>query len=127
MSGTLKVGIRRVSVRYDKVHDVWTMRCDDCVSAGDTTAYWPIEKAFWDPDLGLQRCRACHRARRRSTVVHDREFLRARERRYYRKHRIKTLAYRHRYYTEHRERICAQHRIYYAARKAMKATQEIAP
>lgn len=99
----------RQNVRYEAQDDdsegIWYLRCDGCASSGETTAYWPIGLEHWNPGLGLQCCRACHRLRRRRTDHATAEFQRARERGYYRKHRKRRRDYANAYYRDHADEI----------------------
>lgn len=90
---------------------IWYLRCDECARAQNTTAFWPIGDEHWDVAKGLQRCRGCHRARRRRADHATAEFQRARERRYYVKHRERRRAYARTYYAKHADRINAERRI----------------
>lgn len=118
----LKVGIRRVSVRYDKANDLWLMRCASCSTLNGGTCWWPLDRISWDPEAGLQRCRACHQAERRrkdhARNLADPEFMRARRRRYYLNSRERILAQRRCRYAENHEEILARRRARYAARRA---------
>lgn len=109
-------GVRRVSVRYES--GIWVMRCDSCASSGQTTAYWPIDLESWDPVRGLQRCRACHNTLRRAMHHRSIEFMRERERRYYKIHRERRRAYARAYYNEHKVEINAAKRAKTVARRA---------
>ena len=118
----LRVGIRRVDIRYDRDSDLWLLRCESCSTSGAGTCWWPLSEEFWNPNQGMQRCRACHRAERRR-LDHARnlanpEFMRARRRRYYHNSRERILAARRRRYAENRDAIRAARNAKYAARKA---------
>ena len=112
------MSIRRVSVRYDRREDVWMMRCDSCVSAGQTQGWWALSLDHWDPASGLQKCRAClniaKRMRRRQTV----EERRAKQRAYYWDHRAHRLAWRKAYFAANREEINRHRREIYTAKIA---------
>ena len=84
---------------------IWYLRCNDCASAGQATAWWPIGSVHWIPTSGLQRCRACHQAKRRRADHASAEFVRARERRYYANHRERRLLYARNYYSLHADEI----------------------
>lgn len=110
----LKTGIRRVNIRFDPLmgeEGTFLLRCDDCTSSGQATAYFPLTLEFWNPDQGLQRCRACHNARRRALDHRTPGFRAARERRYYQKHRARRRAYARAYYAAHAEEINAKRRV----------------
>lgn len=93
------------------------MRCDPCASSGQTRAYWPITREFWDPRSGLQKCRACHNLARRLARRQTPDERRAKQRAYYREHRDHRLAWRKAYHAAHRDEINARRRAKYAARK----------
>lgn len=111
------MSIRRVSVRYDRREDEWTMRCDSCASSGQTKAYWPLSLKFWNPKLGLQRCRACHNLRKRLSRRQTPDERRAKQRDYYWTHHDERIAWRRAYHAKHRDEINAKRRAQYAARK----------
>lgn len=117
------MSIRRVSVRYDKAEDEFTMRCDSCSAAGKQKAWWPISLEFWEPRSGLQKCRACHnlakRLARRKTAAEKRAAQRA----YYYAHRDHRLAWRKQYHAKNNERINAARRAKYAEKKAQAVHQ----
>ena len=116
------MSIRRVSVRYNRREDEWSMRCDSCASAGQSKAWWPLSLEFWDPSSGLQRCRACHLLDRRKKRHQTIEQRRAKQRSYYWEHRTERLAWRHAYHALHRDEINAKRREQYAAAKRDQST-----
>lgn len=80
------------------------MRCDDCARRSDAAGmYWPLTLEFWNPALGLSRCRACWRAYSRR---------KARERRTIEEVHQKTLEYARRYREKNREIIKIRNRRY---------------
>lgn len=118
MSGTK--GVRRVNIRFEPLMGEageFLLRCDDCVSSGQATAYFPLTLEFWAPMYGLQRCRACHNQKRRISDHRTIEFRRARDRRYYREHHAKRIAYANAYTEANREHINALRRERYARKK----------
>lgn len=115
------MSIRRVSVRYNRREDEWEMRCDTCVSSGQTKGWWPLSLEFWDPKSGLQRCRACLNTAKRLKRRQTADERRAKQRAYYYDHRAQRLAWRKAYHAKHREEINAERRAKYAARKTAAA------
>ena len=118
------MSIRRVSVRYDRNEDEWLMRCDSCVSSGQTKGWWPLTLEFWDPSSGLQKCRACLNLAKRMKRRQTAEERRAKQRAYYYDHRAERLAWRKAYHAKHYEEINAKRRAEYAAKKEKVAHQE---
>ncbi len=106
-------GIRRVNIRHDpKMGESGTylLRCDECATRGESSAYWPLTDEFWAPSQGLQRCRACHNARKRHRHKQTVEERRARQRQWYLADQDRRLQYARDYLEEHREHINEQRR-----------------
>jgi hypothetical protein len=106
-------GIRRVNIRHDPTmgeSGTYLLRCDDCAVAGQSGAYWPLTDEFWAPNQGLQRCRACHNARKRKRHKQTDEERRARARQWYREDRERRLQYAADYLAANRERINTERR-----------------
>lgn len=113
-------GVRRVSVRYDPEMGeggTFLMRCDDCASRGESTAYWPLSLEFWLPNT-LQRCRACTNARKRARHRMTAEERRAYNRKWYMLDHENRLAYARKYMAEHKDHVNSKRRARYAAKKA---------
>lgn len=110
MAGRYEAPRMNVRVEGRGPDAIWYLRCSDCASSGQTTCWWPIGAEHWNPDAGLQRCRACHNARRRRTDHASLDYIRARERRYYQKHRARRRAYANTYYRDHADSINARRR-----------------
>lgn len=94
------------------------MRCESCATKNKGTAFWPLTLEYWLPVAGLQRCRACHRDRKRQRHRQSIEERRATARRRYWQVRAAKLAYQQAYYYANQERILEQRRAAYARRKA---------
>jgi hypothetical protein len=112
------MSVRRVSVRYDAAEGVWMMRCDSCVSAGQSQGWWELSLDNWAPRSGLQKCKACLNLERRKARRQTPEQRRERARSYYWDHRDHRLSWRKNYHAAHRETINAQRRAIYAAKVA---------
>lgn len=41
------------------------MWCEGCANHGRIRTFWPLTTDFWNPNYGLQRCRACHAQKKR--------------------------------------------------------------
>lgn len=116
----------RANVRYDPdmgEHGTFLMRCEDCATKNKGTAFWPLTVEFWNPTLGLQRCRACHRDHRRKRHRQSVEQRRATQRRRYHEIRDVILPKRRAYYAEHQDRIREQRRAAYHRRKASRGSE----
>lgn len=98
-------GVRRVSIRYDKAEGEFEARCEMCAASGQTKAYWPLTLEFWDPKIGLQNCRACHRLRRRLRNRQTAEERRQKARDRYHRNRESLLVKRRQRYMANREEI----------------------
>ena len=114
-------GVRRVSIRYDAKEGEFQARCESCVASGRSKGYWPMTLEFWDPKLGLQNCRACHRLRRRLRHRDTAEDRRRKQRDYYARTRPDRLAARKRRYQRDNEEINRKRREAYAAAKGATA------
>jgi hypothetical protein len=107
---------RPVFVRWDPEMGEFEAQCGDCAAAA-RRSYWPLTRDFWDPRLGVQRCRACQNTRRR-LARRAKIDVRAKARAYYHGHREHRLAWRKAWHAANRERVNAERRAAYAAKRA---------
>lgn len=127
------VGSVTAPVHYDRQMGEFLLLCKDCAALGERRL-WPITLEFWNPNLGMSRCRACWKDRRnrmdRARFAADAE-LRERNREKSRQYRLdmRRVYYKARYaalkadpvkYEAHREREVARQR---ARRAAMREQQ----
>lgn len=96
------------------------LRCEQCSTSRQTTAFYPLTLEFWLPSQGLQRCRACHQTNRRIHHKLTLEQRRARNRRYYQNKRERRLTYARTYLEANREHINTKRRERYAEKRMDK-------
>lgn len=106
-------------VRY--LHGEFQLRCEACKASSQGPSYWPLTLEFWEPEKGMNRCRACwatyHRRRMAAERARDPELQRRRRRAYYEQARTALLLKKKLRYAEHRDQILARRRELYHQRK----------
>lgn len=112
MSGNAKP----VLVMFDVDMQEWLAQCKQCAKDG-RKSYWPLTVEFFNPRLGVQRCRACHNTKRRLARRAAMD-AKAKQRDYYRRTREERLRVKRAWRERNRDAYNATRRAAYARRVA---------